>query len=126
MVYQDFLREIRSLEFIRDEEMADSAIKAVLGIMLSSMREEDARKLAQTLPNPLTIDRLRGHQKRHLRVTPDYYINEIGLQFSLAHDRAAELVSTVLNYVKKNIPEEIVVDWESHLPAEVAEVVRSA
>jgi len=126
MVYQDLVLKVSALDFIKDDKIADSAIKAVFGIMLSSMREEDARNLAQMLPVPLSLERLRGHQKRHLRVTPDYYITEIALQFRLTHDQAEKLVSTILRHAKGSLPEDTVIDWESHLPADVAEVVRGA
>lgn len=54
MEYEDFIRAVSELDFIQDEEEADSAVKAALGILASRLDEEEARKLTEYLPNPLT------------------------------------------------------------------------
>ncbi len=45
MDYRGFIEDIKALNFIMDEETADAAIKAVLGIMSSSVMEDIARNL---------------------------------------------------------------------------------
>jgi len=126
MDYQKLLGIVESLDFIPDESTANAAIKAVLGIMLSSMRQEDAQRVAHAFPEPLTLERLRGHQIRPIRISPDYYITELALQFRFTHEQAAQLASTILHEVKSLIPEDVRIDWESHLPAGLAETVRNA
>src|SRR5436309_1356740 len=70
MDYQQFIQETRKLDFIPDEETADAAVKAALGVLASRLDEEHARKFTAKLPEPLTYERLRGHQQD----TPDYTV----------------------------------------------------
>jgi hypothetical protein len=83
MDYSTFLDKIQSLDFIEDRETADAAIKAVLGIYMSSIDEDRAHKLAENLPEPLILENLRGQQRTKTQVTPDQYLQEIQDQFSM-------------------------------------------
>jgi uncharacterized protein (DUF2267 family) len=82
---------------MEDREKADAAAKAVLGIYMSSIDEDRARKLAENLPEPLTLESLRGQQMTATRVTPQQYLQEIQDQFSLSRGQAQRLISTVFD-----------------------------
>jgi hypothetical protein len=51
------------LDFISDEPMGDAVVKAVMGILASSLEQGLAHALAESLPEPLTYERLRGHRQ---------------------------------------------------------------
>ena len=86
--------KIQSLDFIEDRETADAAMKAVLGIYMSSIDEDRARKLAENLPEPLTLENLRGQQRTKTQVTPEQYLQD---QFSISRAQTRELIPTVFN-----------------------------
>ena len=94
MDYSTFLDKIQSLDFIEDRETADAAMKAVLGIYMSSIDEDRARKLAENLPEPLTLENLRGQQRTKTQVTPEQYLQD---QFSISRAQTRELIPTVFN-----------------------------
>jgi uncharacterized protein (DUF2267 family) len=94
MDYSTFLDKIQSLDFIEDRETADAAIKAVLGIYMSSIDEGRAHKLAENLPQPLTLENLRGQQRTKTQVTPEQYLQD---QFSISRAQTRELIPTVFN-----------------------------
>lgn len=97
MDYQEFIQPVQKLGFIGDPDQADAAAKAVLGILASRLEPDDARRLTEKLPEPLTLDRLRGHQVRTPDLSVDQYVAEIATKFRLNHEQASELVDTVLH-----------------------------
>ncbi|MGM0427998.1 MAG: DUF2267 domain-containing protein [Thermodesulfobacteriota bacterium] len=96
MDYQEFIEDIQSLSFIEDEETADAAIKAVLGIMSSSVEEDIARRMTVALPEPLNIRKLRGHQDPVVPVTFEQCVTQIVEQFQLEEANARRLTNAVL------------------------------
>ena len=97
MDYLWLINRVQSLDFIKDRETADAAAKAVLGIYMSSIDEDRARKLAENLPEPLTLENLRGQQITTTRVTPQQYLQEVQDQFSLSRGQTQRLISTVFD-----------------------------
>ncbi len=64
MEYQEFTDYISTLDFVPNREAGDLLIKAVLGLLCSSVDEQAARMLCNRLPDPLTLEDLRGYQPR--------------------------------------------------------------
>ena len=126
MDYQKFLDTVKRLQFIRTEAAADAAIKAVLGILASSMNREQAEKFVSRLPEPLTIETLRSHQARPLDITIEEFFDEIGSEFKLNPDQAKKLVDTVFRLTKDAVGEETITEVEFDMPAEVAEELEAA
>jgi uncharacterized protein (DUF2267 family) len=126
MDYQRFLDGVKRLQFIRTEQEADAAIKAVLGILASSMNQEQAEKFASRLPEPLTIKTLRSHQARPLDITIEEFFDEIGAEFNLNPDQAKKLVDTVFRLTKDAVGEETITEVEFDMPADVAEELEAA
>jgi uncharacterized protein (DUF2267 family) len=126
MEYSEIVNRVERLDFITDSETADSAVKAVLGILTSRMEETDARKLTEQLPGPLTLDKLRGHQRRVEEISAAQYISEIGTQFSLSSENAGELVKTVLHTAKEATGDGVFHDVEESLPSDWRELIEKA
>lgn len=89
------------MDFIGDKDYADAAIKAVLGILASSMEETEAQKFAEKLPEQLDLKKLRGHQEQRKSISPETYVNEVANQFYLTRDQARPLINKVLEYAEK-------------------------
>ncbi|MBI2400695.1 MAG: DUF2267 domain-containing protein [Deltaproteobacteria bacterium] len=126
MDYQRFLDTVKRLQFIRTEEDADAAIKTVLGILASSINQEQAKKFVSKLPEPLTIETLRSHQARPLDITIEEFFDEVGAEFKLNPDQAKKLVDTVFRLTKDAVGEETITEVEFDMPAEVAEELEAA
>lgn len=126
MEYQELIQSIADLDFIENEETADAAIKAAFGIIVSMMGKEDARAFTQDLPDLLTLEKLRSHQVREVKVTPEQYIEEIATQFNLNEDDAREVVHTILHTTKQNLADEKVEEWKEKLPDQWVSFIENA
>lgn len=126
MDYRTFLDAIKRLQFIRTEEAADAAIKAVLGILASSMNQEQAEKFISRLPEPLAIEPLRSPQAPQLDITIEEFFDEIGAEFKLNPEQAKKLVDTVFRLTKDAVGEETITEVEFDMPADVAEELEAA
>lgn len=126
MEYNDFLTRVQNLGFIHTQDRADAATKAVLGILASRMKEEDARRLVDRLPEPLTYDKLRGHQANATNITAQQYVDEIAEQFHLDREEAKALVATVLHAARETVGEDTFQQFSKHVPPDWAAVLRAA
>lgn len=126
MDYERFVQEVQKLDFIRDRETADAAVKAVLGTLASRMNEMDARKLTDRLPEPLKYENLRSHQRRDLGISPDQQVGVIQAQFRLKEEQARILVDTVLRCTRDMIGEDLFFELSEHMPSEWAETIQRA
>lgn len=124
MEYDEFTREVMDLNVVRDPDQADAAVKAVLGILASRLKEPQAEKLTQNLPEPLTLEKLRSHQKRTaIPLTVDEYVAEVAAQFKLSLDEAQMLIETVLGIAKENLDDQTLDELESNLPDDWADLI---
>jgi uncharacterized protein (DUF2267 family) len=118
MEYRDLVNAVQDFEFIKDEETAGAAVKAVLGVLASRLEENVARELANSLPKQLDYGTLRGRQMYVTNVSVQQYLEIIAKQFNLGHDDAWRLVRTVLHTVKDGIAEEVIDDIQEALPTD--------
>lgn len=116
MEYQRFLDEIKMLDFIRDQDQADAAVKAVLGILASRLPEAQARIMAEKLPGPLSLERLRGMQQDVTNISFEMYVIDLMRQFSLDRDQVHQLISRVLPLARETMGGEIYESLLAHLP----------
>ncbi|MBI1912916.1 MAG: DUF2267 domain-containing protein [Deltaproteobacteria bacterium] len=124
--YKRFLQDVKVLDFITTSDEADAVVKAVLGILASSMEEPEARKFTGNLPQPLTYERLRGMQTKTIAPSLDQIVSEIGNQFRLENDQAKRLVDTVFHTTRTVIGENVLTEVESDLPTDVAKELENA
>ncbi len=116
MDYQEFVKDVKALGFVEDEATAGAAVKAVLGIMASSLDEEDAGKITEALPEPLNLSKLRGQQVRAKPVDFNYCVAEIAQQFKLDEEQARELADTVLRTTRAALGSKKLGEVEDILP----------
>jgi len=115
MEYQEFIDDIKTLDFIEDDDAADAAIKAVLGILSSSLEEDKARKITDALPYPLKIETLR----RQADINPATYddcVAQIAKQFQMEDGNARELVDAVLRSTRAALGGQRLSEVEDILP----------
>lgn len=126
MQYQTLLDQVKNLSFIENDEHADAAIKATLGILASKLDERHAQELAQPLPEPLTVEKLRSHQVRKLPLSADEYIAEIAAQFHIDRHQAESLVTKVIALTKDMLGDDGVHRIEEGLPEDWVELLERA
>jgi len=127
MDYQNFIQRIKELGFMKSQERADAAIKAVLGILASSMRDEQAREMTRQFPSQISYDKLRGHQKRVALMIPvSEYIEEIARQFDISEDDALRLIDTVMHSAKTFLSGKTIEDMKAVLPIDWADLIERA
>lgn len=124
--YDEFLDLVEELGYLEDREHVDMAVKMVLGILASRMPEEQARKFTRALPEPLTFERLYGHQKAVLGIKVDQYVCEVGDKFGLEPDEARDLIDTVINIARDSLDPQTLADLEDHLPYRWARTIEEA
>lgn len=123
MEYQEFIQEVKNLDFIDTQDTADAAIKAVLGVLASRMEEPHAKKLTEKLPDPLSVERLRGQQVNINEISVNEYIEVIATQFRLNHDQALILVKTILHFTKGSVGNETIKELEKNLPPDWTDIM---
>jgi uncharacterized protein (DUF2267 family) len=101
--YQKLVDRVKELPFIDRPGLADASVKAVLGILASRLPEAEARRLADRLPEPLTLEKLRGHQRRPDDLSVDQYYGEIAKAFNMTGSQADQIVRTVLKAARRGI-----------------------
>ncbi|HAR63671.1 MAG: DUF2267 domain-containing protein [Candidatus Margulisiibacteriota bacterium] len=127
MDYQEFIREVESLDFIKDQETADAAIKASLGILVSRIPEPQAKKLAEELPDPLTYEKLRSHQKGiQLSISVDETVAELSKQFGFNNIQSRQLLNIVFGAAKDAVGDDTIDDIEEKLPDDWVEMLEAA
>lgn len=126
MDYNDFVNAVENLGYFEDRERAESAVKAALGILASRLEEDEARALTADLPDPLTFEKLRGHQANVTDITFDQYIAELAIAFGLDEDEAHTLVNSVFHLMKDSLEEGVLDEVEGNLPRDWATAMRRA
>jgi len=126
MDYPKLVERIKNLAFIADEQKADAAIKAILGTYASRMHEKHAKIFTANLPDPLTFNKLRGHQAHDTNISLAQFTDQIERQFHLSTEQMQTLLLTVLHAVKETIPEDKRREIEEGLPKEWASVIEHA
>lgn len=117
--YEDYLDAVEDLDFVEDRGTADAVVKAILGIVASSLDERRAKKLAAHLPDPLTIGKLRSHQAQKLDITVREFAAEIAAEFGYTDQEAMEAIQTVLHVAKSSISESTLMEIEDNLPRNI-------
>jgi len=116
MDYEQFIQEVLKLEFIRDEAMAEGAIKTVLAVLASKLEGPQALRLAEYLPHPLGLEKLQGYQIQSLPIPLEETIEAIGAHLKLDKEQARRLINTVLHLAKNHMDDAAVTEIERDLP----------
>lgn len=125
MRYDDLLEGAMRTKTITNRKTADGVVKAVLGILLSRMPEEDAREFAMHLPEPLSFEKLRGHAMPS-GLTIEQYTREVAMQFGMSHEESRRVITSVLHEVKTGLDAGALHRWEQHLPVDWVGELESA
>lgn len=118
MEYEQFVEEVKKLDFVENEEMADAAIKGVIGRLASRLQEPEAHKFSEELPEPLSYEKLRGMQAYPTNISAEQYVEDVRQQFRISHENAEILVKTILHLTKEAIGEDTLKEVEKDLPSD--------
>lgn len=120
---RDYYKEaVQAIDFVEDEDMAEEAVKAVLGILSSKISEQEAREFTADLPEYLNYDILRGHQVNPAPATPADTIEIVADKFDLEKEEARYLMLEIIGVTKEqnsgeisDIAAELSSDWQEAL-----------
>lgn len=126
MNYSEIIRRVRRLDFIRNDETAAAAVKAVLGTLAGRLNDEHARKLAEKFPEHLAHDGF-GDERRTLEpLSVKDYTTNVCAQFKLSQHQARTLMRTVLYFTKEASGDTVILDIKKSLPTDWAEAIQNA
>ncbi len=118
LAYDSFVNAAFGLSFIADEETADAAIKAVIGMLASRLEEPAALRLAASLPDPLSLEKLRGKQIHVTDLSIEQYYDGLSRQFDITAEQAQVLAVTILRLVKEALDADGISAMAGSLPDE--------
>ena len=118
--YKEFLDCARQQHFVQDP---DAAVKAVCGILASRFEEGDARKFTSKLPQPLTTERLRGHQANPPEISVEDAASTLVQQFQISPEQAAELFRSLTHFARNAVGREVFEKAAQSLPRDWAELL---
>ena len=97
----DGLRKIsRARAAIRVCPRPGLGLKAVCGILASRMDEANAREFTSHLPEPLTLDLLRGHQENPPNISVEDAATTLVQQFHISREQARELFTSLTRFAR--------------------------
>lgn len=126
MNYNEIIRRVRRLDFIRNDEKAAAAVKTVLGVVAGRLSEEQARKLAEKFP-----EQFFGGSPEIEPVKPAAFSvkecnDSICSQFKLSVHQGRTLIRTVLYFTKEASGDTFIMDIKKSLPSDWAEAMEKA
>ena len=108
MQIQDYYKDIiQSLNYINDDETAERTMKAVAGVISSSVDEQTAKEFTAALPKELDYNTLRGSQEYVNSDTPDDCIQILKDKFDWHDEQALTAIWKVTNIISQSAPGEI-------------------
>lgn len=121
---QFFIRPLKNLDFIPDETTADAMARAVLGMLCSAVSEKNAGRLIRHLPNPLTVESLRGARTGSDPASHGQCVAEIARKFHIPEEHAVQLTRTVLLSTKCAVGEIILMEAAESLGEDWCQAVK--
>lgn len=127
MDYQELTRRVRRLDFIRNQQTADAAVKEILTIFASRLSEEHAQKFTARFGDQvLVVGREGSDLKKVENVTVADIIARLRSQYKLSVHQARILVRNVLYYAKEASGANALVEIRKSLPSDWAEAIQNA
>lgn len=127
MDYYEIIRRVRKLDFIRNDQTADAAVKAVLANLAGILSDEQARMLAGKFPGHLALGRFGGGgQKTMQTLSVKEYTAGICAQFKISVPQARTLLRNVLYFTKEASGANVILDIKKSLPHDWAEAIQNA
>jgi hypothetical protein len=122
----EMTRRVRKLDFIRNDQTADAAVKAVLGILASRLNDEQAHKLAEKFPEHIVLNRFGSDDRSMQPVSVSEYTAGISAQYKISVHQARTLVRNVLYFAKVASGDSFILDIKKGLPIDWAEAIQNA
>ena len=126
MNYDEIIKRVRKLDFIRNDQRADAAVKAVLGILASRLNDEQAHKLAEKFPEQLAQNRFGSDDRGMQPISVTEYTAGISAQYKISVHQARTLVRNVLYFTKLASGDNFILDIKKGLPVDWAEAIQNA
>lgn len=118
-INDSFIPIIHTFDFIDSEEMSKASVKAVLGVVVSSLSEETAKDFTAQLPDWLDFETLWGNQEDRTVNTPEDCKEMLKNTFNFDDNQAEALMYKVISIVVqeekgafKNLNYELPDEWD--------------
>ena len=126
MSYESYIQQMQSLDFVTDRKMAETALKAGLGSLVSVLEDDPAKRLTTKLPKELDFATLRGNQIGAVAMAFDQATASLANQFDLEAARARDLIIRAIHCVKSDLDTAFLDKLFSELPTDWQEVIADA
>ena len=126
MDFYGITKRVRKLEFIGNDQRADTAVKAVLGILASRMSDEHASKLATKFPEHIAAERFGSYHNKMEAISVTQYTAGISSEFKISVHQARTLMRNVLYFTKEAAGVDVIMDIKKSLPIDWAEAIQNA
>lgn len=98
---------IETLDFIDSQEEAREATKTVLGLITSSLSDQEAREFTAQLPDYLDYETLRGSPQERDQIRPDECLEILRDKFELEEDQTRALLNQVVGITLREAKGEV-------------------
>jgi hypothetical protein len=125
MEYNEMIRRVRRLDFIRNDQTANTAVKDVLGILAGSLNDEQARKLAGKFPEDVVLGSF-GSVDKKTTISVNEYTAGICSQLKISVHQARMLLRNVLYFTKETSGANDFPEIKKSLPNDWADAIQNA
>ena len=98
---------IETLDFIDSQEEAREATKTALGLITSSLSDQEAREFTAQLPDYLDYETLRGSPQERDRILPDECLEILRDKFDLDEDQSRALLNQIVGITLREAKGEV-------------------
>lgn len=102
--YQEVLE---TLDFIDSREEAEEVTKAILGMIASSLSEQEAREFSAQLPGYLDYETLRGEPQRRDNILPVDALQILQKKFNFDEEDARAALNQVISITLREAKGEV-------------------
>ncbi|NBC64485.1 MAG: DUF2267 domain-containing protein [Bacteroidetes bacterium] len=98
---------IEMLDFVHTKDQAGEVTKAILGMISSSLTDQEARELAAQLPDYLDYETLRGEPQEQDNILPEECIEILRDKFSFDENQARAVLNQVIGITVREAKGEV-------------------
>ena len=126
MGYHEIIRRVRRLDFIRNDQTADAAVKSILNVLADSLNYEQRRLFAEKFPELQSLDRFGEDKPKSQSIPVSEYTAGICAQFNITLHQSRTLLRNVLYFTREASGANAIHDVMKSLPNDWSEAIQNA
>ena len=123
MDYNEITNRICETTSIKERSKAEDLVKGILGIIASQLEQEEAMRFSESLPEPLTYEKLVGHQEYPNDMNDDEFVKTVCNEFSLDETTAKDVIDVVTEEVMTQVPSDIKEEMGRQIDKSVRDII---